>query len=217
MTILMNQIDAETLINEELPLKTRSFIAPAIWRAYNMVRELYIEKDWLDWRVGHDILRELRRVAVEFEIKKLVDSGRLPLTYNITPNAISNCRHLELFTNRCIITISQVVSQHSVPRDAIFRSNHSLSNQLEFDFYGEGSNIIKDTPYYILITHGYKRDIPDFITIGVPEPRIKGWMAYIDLLKEPNQVDLSNVELINDDEVKLEFKEHIQGVLRNGT
>ncbi|MDO7787875.1 hypothetical protein [Desulforamulus aquiferis] len=207
---------ARTLLEQEMPIQIRSQLVPVIKRAYSLVEQLYQQQELLNWEVGYDLLRDLRRVAVDFELKRLIDTGKFPLAYRIAPNARKNCSHLELITNQCVITISQVVSEYAIPRFAIFRNNLSL-NQLSFDF-DNANSYTRDAPYYMLLTHGYKGSVPDFIGLGVPQPMIKGWLAYINLLNEPHLVDLTQEDIVTE-EIQLSFKEHVtsQGVLKIGS
>ena len=211
--------DARTFLNDELPVPIRPLFVAAVSRAYAIVADHFNEFDFLNWPVGRDHLRFLRRVAVEYQIKHLIDKNQLPLRYRIAPNAIDNCRHLEIITGRSIVTISQVVSPGSVPRRADYRNNLSLCNQISFDFQedcGEDAVFVLDRPYYILLTHGYMRREPDFICLGIPEPSVKGWITQINLLREPHQVALPEIEP-ETEEMLVQLKENVREVLQHGT
>lgn len=213
----MRILHAQTLLDQEMPIQVRSQLVPAIKRAYSLVNQLYQQHELLNWEVGHNLLRYLRGLAVEFEIKRLIDGGKLPLAYRVAPNARKNYSHLELLTNQCVITISQVISEYGIPRFAVFRNNHSL-NQLAFDF-DNTSSYTKEAPYYMLLTHGYKSDMPDFIGLGVPQPLMAGWLAYTNLMNELHLVELPQEDNMITEEIQLSFKEHVsrQGVLKIGS
>lgn len=208
--MLLNNRDALALLNEEFPPVIRSLFVPAIRRAYAESYELTIREDWLNWTVGHGLRGYLRPIAVEFEFKKLVDNGLLPFSYTIVPNKRDNCRHLELRTPRCVVTFSQVQSRQALPRPAAFRSNHSLSNQLHFEF-GPLEATVKDSPFYVLLTHGYGQKDPEFVCLGLPEPDVERWIVAFDLLHEPCLTELpqTDVETVSDNERLVQFKEHV--------
>lgn len=208
----MEQIKAKTLINEELPIQVRSLLVSAIKEAYILAEAHFQGNEFLNWLVGKDLLPYLRRVAVEYLIKRLLDNKRLPFQYEIRYNSIRNCRHLEMLTNRSVITISQVPTQISLPRNAEFRNNYRLMNQTTLDFGPKYSLNFTDGPFYILLTHGYARKEPDFICLGVPKPpEEKGWIERINLLKEPHQVQITPSEVITRENM-LGFVNHIKEV-----
>jgi hypothetical protein len=211
----LKKLDPKTLIEEELPISVRSVFVPAIKTAYAMVANHISEFDWLNWRVGRDLHRLMQRVAVEYMIKKAIESRHdLPIKCYISPNSIDSCYHLELRTMRSIITISQVATPGAVPRKAIFRSNNSLYNgpRLIFPGINDDDDFKDDGPYYIILTHGYYRPFPEHICLGVPEVNVKRWMYQTDnLLKQPYKVDLPAVERITE-ETLLEFKDHVKEV-----
>ncbi|NHM28033.1 hypothetical protein G7K71_13810 [Desulfofundulus sp. TPOSR] len=212
--MLFEQVDVKTLLEKDLPQSVRSHFVPAVKRAYDLVAKLYEQHQFLSWPVGYEHRRELRRIAVEYELMKLVDSGQIPLEYQIGYNAIRNCRHLELLTKQFIITVSQVQYPRSFPRPAIFR-NRLLSGQLAWDFFGESEKLITGR-FYIILTHGYEKHYPEFICLGVPDPDQKGrWITQIDLLKETPTVELPEEEIITEGTL-LKFKEFVKEAVGNG-
>jgi hypothetical protein len=209
----MNQLDASALLNEDFSAPVRSLFVPAIKRAYVLVDEHANSWDMLKWPVGRDIVGYLRRVAVEFEVKKLIDGNLLKLEYRIAKNAADNCHHLELLSKHSVMTFSQVTTPTAFPRPAIFRNNYSISNQLCWDF--NDWSTVKNGPFYVILTHGYGGRVPDFVTLGVPEAHIRGWIVRINLLKEPYQLLESDVEVIKEDTL-IELKEFVEKVVRRG-
>lgn len=209
---------AKEVLNSELPLSTRAHFVPTIKRAYSMVNAIINQNEFLNWKVGKDIMPLLRRVAVEFEFKKLIDSNKFPITYKIAPNAIENCRHLELLTKKSIVTISQVRDEKRVPRKAIYRNNLSLHNQMGlFEFPGDEPKE-PDDPYYIILTYGgYSKNDPEFIKLGIPSPLVREWIYQIDLLVEP-YIMLTPEENIITEESLVALKKEVQekGVLQDG-
>ena len=208
------QVDLRSLIEEDLPVSVRAHFVPAVKRAYDLVAKLYEQNPFLKWQIGIDHRRELRRIAVEYELKKLIDTGRVPLKYCISPNAINNCRHLEFTTNQFIITASQVQHKRSIPRPAIFR-NRLLSDQLSWDFT-DGNVDLAEERYYLILTHGYENSFPEFVCLGAPDPAMKGrWISpHINLLKEPMVVNNLDEEVITEDTL-VRFKEHVKEAVSN--
>lgn len=214
----MQYINGREFLEKEFPIKERSQLVPAVKRAYSLINELVQQNDFLNWKVGSDILPYLRNAAVEFEFKRLIDKKLLNLKYRIAMNTRRNCHHIEVITNQCIMTISQVPSKTSIPRKAIFRSNLSFSNQLSLlsipGFYPEK----EEDKYYVILTHGCEDSqnskTPEFVTLGLPYPNVLRWAETIDLIAEPHIVDTAE-EVIDTEGLVLEFKEHIekQGVL----
>lgn len=214
----MELINVKELINNDFPVSIRSQFVPTITKAYIMADTLLNDIKWLDWPVGYDLKRYLRRVAVEFELVNLFNSKELPIRHRIASNSIDNCNHIELITDNFIGTINQVASAKSIPRSSIFRNHLSLSNQGCFDF--ENNSILyqcKEGPYFIILTHGYYGDKPDFVCLGVPEPHLNGWVERINLLKEPYLVELPETEYVSEGDL-IKFKEHIlKGVPKGET
>lgn len=205
--------DAIQLIDEEFPRSIRSHFVPTIKRAYELVEELKRDNDILNWPIGEDIIPYLRKVATEFEFMRRIKTGQLPLNYRIKKNVKMNCHHLEIVSNRSILTINQVRKAKHVPRKAEFRTNLSLSNQLLFDFAKDDYRII-DSPYYIILTHGYAGRLPEFVYLGVPQANVRQWIGRIDLLREPYQLDAPDGPK-EQERIKLEFKEHVLEVIKN--
>ena len=177
----MDQLTAKRLLNREFPVSIRSLMAPAVTRAYLAVEHTVDTVDYLKGsQRGNEMRRYLRNVAVEFELKDLAHSKKIPFKCVETKNAAKNCHHLELHSNHFILTISQVPLISDLPREAVFRNNHSLSNC--FSLFPECSTPAISEKHYIVLTHGYHGIQPDFVAIGVPEPYITAWAAQVVLL-----------------------------------
>jgi hypothetical protein len=210
-------IDGKKFLRSEYPTKTRNQFVPAIRRAYALVKEIQQQNDFLNWKVGFDFIPHLRNVAVEFEFKRLIDKGVLDLGYRIATNHSKNCHHIEIITDNCVMTVSHVQNKIAAPRKAIYRSNLSFNNQMSiFDLLGFENDTYDIGKNYSILTHGGldANKMPKYINLGLPNSEIKQWFELIDLTIEP-QVLVIPEEVITEDEIVLEFKEHIerQGVL----
>ncbi len=213
---MKTNINAQNLINKEYPIRLRSKFVPMVRRAYSAIDQLITENEVLNWSVADNLVGNLINTAVEFEFKRMIDKGDLKLEYNVSFNKRKNHKHIELISQNTISTISQVKNKYSVPRKAIFRNNLSCSNQLMFDIYDNSLNF-KESPKYILLTHGGKNGNVDFLNLGMPQPYNKGWIYCFDLFSEFEQISNEQYEAQNNEEEIVELKDNIRlEVLKGG-
>jgi hypothetical protein len=209
---MTNEI-AKQLIERNFPPSLRSKFSPLVRRAYENADLLFGQVDFLDWKVGGDLKRYLRRIAVEYGFKELAETDRYDFEFAIKPNTINNCRHIELITKECVLTISQVTHLNALPRQADFRQNHAVSNQLLLDFPFEYNQLSDSNDrFYAVLTHGYLRRIPDFVSLGIPSTSMKEWHYKINLINEFMQFEHHTSEniKIDQEEVKVRLKEYIK-------
>ncbi len=217
-SIKVSSISPEELLNAEFPWAIRSRFVQPIFRAYRLADALLKDVPWLNWQLGKDVKGQLRRVAVDFEIKKLVEIEGLSskFSYKISPNVAENCHHIVLHGERSILTSNFVQSKNRSPRHALFRNNYGISNQYYWDF--DNGNLvacIDQTPYFLL-THGPAGNEPQFIMLGMPTPDLRAWISgsRINLLKEPYVVDTNSVEHIEEEELTA-LKDFLEDVRLN--
>jgi hypothetical protein len=208
-------LDPNEILESEYPIHVRSLFKPAIHRAYRMVNLLVQDTSWINWHVGRDLIGYLKRVAVDYEIKRLIDEKRLPdcYGYRIAPNVADNCYHLEVFGPNSILTISQVRRPTSVPRHALFRANHGVGNQTTLGLF-EDDYDITDKPFYFILTHGFGGEEPEFIVLGMPNPEVTQWIKVVNLFKEIHVVDTNEIERIEASDL-VALKQHLLGVQNN--
>lgn len=213
----MRFVNLEDILEEEFRPKMRTAFVSAISMAYEFTLKHYNNSDFLKWPVGRNIYKELRGIVTQYMMKKLVEEKGWSISYAVQPNAIDNCDHLEILTNRCVLTISQVDSKEGLPRKAVYRNDLSVTNQLSFDFYEEGVNdLSKVSRFYVLLTHGSLNDDskkPDFVRMGFPKPGVRRWECSIDLLSEPHLIDLPIVEDIGSSENLIDLRDYIKSRL----
>jgi len=182
----MSSKRALELIESEYPINIRSKFYPVIKNAYSAFWELVKREEMLFWKGGQNVYGDLINVAVEFFIKNLIDSDlyKYNYTYSIKENKRKNHYHLEIYTQsqKTKLTISQVDSPITRPRFATFR-NRELSNQLMIKEI-EDQIIIEEAPYNLLLTHGGNNYDLEFVMLGIPEDKPKGWIEQVDLSKE---------------------------------
>lgn len=213
---LTGAANARSVLETELSPSVRLQIVPVIMRAYSLTDTLFEDSDFLRWAVGKDLYRQVRRVVVEHELKRLVDTRELGFKAVIAPNAIDNCRHLELRGKRLVLTVSQTTSPRALPRKALYRNHHSWSNQQCLVFPGhndEDANVDEDRRLYAILTHGYLNKQPEHIAIGVPEPLVKGWIVRLNLLAGPLPVARPEGMGTLEEEQLVSLKDHVKKVV----
>ncbi|UFJ40103.1 hypothetical protein LOK74_19005 [Brevibacillus humidisoli] len=215
MKVVVPEI-AEDFINQQIPLKVRASIVPIIRSSYSLAYQAVHNSDFLNWEIGHAHVGYLKPIAIQFMFKKAIDEGKLNLQYRLSYNKNKTARHLELLTNRAIITISQTRSPNRIARPAFFRKKYQELNlnQLFIDYFGEVNqyNILQEKRY-LLLTHGYGNVEPDFIMLGIPGK--KEWIDRINLLKEKHLVQNNDIQIEDDanmEERLVSFKRFVQGV-----
>jgi hypothetical protein len=211
----MDKYDASTILDQGFPIEVRSHFVPTLGRAYRLLEECRLQNSFLRWVIGREIIPILRFVAVEYCFKALLDIGVLPLTYNVAPNVSDNYHHIEIVSvdRRCILTVHQVASPGAVPRWARYRNNNSLANyQCWLPTMGENLDTDATGPFYAVLTHGGAEESPGFVRLGMPAPRMGGWIHRpLDLLREPHRVAAAEhaVEQVTPEEIELAVREYV--------
>lgn len=205
-------VQARKFIEREVPRKYRSRIPALISDAYALAEQLTHDVDIFNWKLGHNHVGYLKRIAVEYMLKKAIDEGKLPFMYKINSNKNKSSWHLEIETDNAIITTSQVQSKRAIARPAYFRDKLQEANQLSFTF-GSNTVDIKNEPYHLLLTHGYNSKTPSFINLGFPNQY--GWVDYINLLTEPILVENHSKQENDTKELLVDFKEFTKEVTNN--
>jgi len=207
----MSFVNLQDVLKKELKPNLRSQIVPAIQMAYALAHEHIEQFDFLKWEVGQNIHKEFRGILVQYYFKYLIDNFKLNLNYEVAPNVRGNCHHIKLLTNKLAITISQVEQPHALPRQCMFRTMYSASNQLRLDFFDEDINNLDKIPnFYLLLTHGSKSNKPEFINIGFPSPGVRRWEYVVDLLAEPYQTEIPlNIPKYDVEEIVPKLKDFI--------
>lgn len=209
-------IDAQELLKAQFPVKTRSHFIPALKRAYGLVEACQKDNKWLNWIVGKDGLGILRKIAAEYEIIDTIERLALPIRYETLPNSSNNAYHVELVTELCRVTINQVDSKLALPRPAVFRTFLVPSNQLRL-FDDDPAFNDEDKPIYVILAHKSSyRGLLHSAILGIPEPNLRGWATTLDLMHEPHQIYEVPTEIIKGKEKLVDFKEHVEEVLKYG-
>lgn len=210
-----SQEDPKKLLESEYPIEIRKKIRPAVNHAYKMVNILSEDEEWISWVGAKDLLVHLRIFAVQFKITELIDDGELPsrFHYKIARNVADNCSHVEIVSDRSVMTISHVSGEKQIPRRAEFRANKGISNQMVLDLGLEEFTRRTTDRFYVLLTHGGS-DNPEFVNIGIPDAFVQTWVHRINLLKEPHLLPVTDSEKIQDPRELMNFKSKVEGALK---
>lgn len=207
---------AQILLEEEYPIYKRSVIVPCIEEANQIVAEILNLFPFLTRTSAKQTVGMIRKDAIEHVIQRVYKESNLGIKCEFRPNYSGSSEHLELITNRLVMTINQAPSIKAFPREAIFRNILCAGNDdvLFADYLKEGITEMS----YGMIVYGFSLGRLSFVRIGIPQYDWSGWMAEIDLLKEPRNINLietAPVEIISD-ESRLEIKARIiKEVLKN--
>lgn len=213
---MSNHEDPKKLLNSEYPLQIRKYILPATIEAYDMVKLAAEDKEWISWIGSKDLMVHLRIYAVQYQISKLVDNGVFPnkFRYKIARNAADNCNHLEIYTDRSVMTISHVKYEKKIPPRAEFRLNKGISNQIALDLGFEEFYRSATDPFYVLLTHGGDEDGLKFVNLGIPDAYVQKWAWRINLFNEPYSLPQIDSEKIQDTKELMNFKTKIEGAIK---
>ena len=213
---MLYQEDPKKLLNSEYPLQIRQQFLPATIEAYNMVKTVAEDKEWISWIGSKDLLVHMRIYAVQFQISKLVDNGALSdkFRYKIARNVADNCNHLEISSDRSVMTISHVMYEKKVPPRAEFRLNKGISNQIALDLGFEEFSRRATDPFYVLLTHGGDEESLKFVNIGIPDAYVQKWAYRKNLFNEPYTLPQIDSEKIQDTKELMNFKTKIEGAIK---
>ncbi|MHB8280004.1 MAG: hypothetical protein ACYDIA_20490 [Candidatus Humimicrobiaceae bacterium] len=206
----MKNLDGESFLEKEFPKSLRSKFIPIFKNAYDATNQFVESEEMFNWEEQKNIKPHIRRMAVEFQLKKMIETGNLNIAYGIKENSANNFTYMELYTENSISTICQVKGANQYPRDSLFRNNLSLSNQLRFNFLEPEFNN-ETNKKYLILTHGGDLT-PEFINIGIPSSENNRFIYKINLLEEIYAIDNG---MIYKEENIVELRDHLQKVAIN--
>ncbi len=172
--------------------------------AYDMASFAAETTDFLGGNLKNQILPYLRNWAVEEELFRRSDAGVLPFHAKYVLNSRRNHKHLELEYNGFVITVSQTHNASDLPRECIFRNEHSLDGQLAISDFDVEDN--EKAQIYAILTHGYASRHPSHILCGIPSTNLRSWDQLINLYKIASNISIVDPSPI-DDEIKLNYRE----------
>lgn len=130
-------------------------IFPTVFRtAYAAAEDLAKSDPILQVESAKDNKGRLISWAVDFGLKRAIDSGLLPFTYAWKSFAKPTGRYLELRLSHSTASVSQVENPKFQPRSVVFRENARLRSPGLFPEIDK-AEAITGTPHF-LIVHGYQ-------------------------------------------------------------
>ncbi|WP_125116507.1 hypothetical protein [Agathobaculum sp. Marseille-P7918] len=180
---MLQIVNHEKIITNAFPMDVMRQMSAGINLAYSCADQLVDGNEILNWTVGREFLGYFRNIAVEFQLKRLIETTNCGLSYRLAPNRAHNYQHVEILSQDCVMTISQVHSKYAYPREAKYRNALASNNQIIFNEFQENDDDVIN--HYLILTHGTMRNElwqePDFIGIGYPTAECNGWNAFLDL------------------------------------
>lgn len=208
-------LDAKKYIRSEINPSNRRKIVNLVEKAYKLVDEALKDVSFLNWSLGKKHEGYLDNIAVQFMLYEAAKLGELDLIPEIHPNVKKSSYHVELKTDKVVITVNRSKDKYSTARKAIYRSILRQENQCYFVLDEDDFGNIKEEPGYLELTHNHIDRKLDFVVLGVPDGRGK-WYSSINLLTEPHLVTKSPEENIIEEQQLVKFKQLAQGVHNNG-
>ena len=164
-------MNADELIESEIPLQTRIILPKIFQRAYQAADQLVSENKILQCpsaQVGH-----LRTWASDYALAQAIESGELPVEdYSWEWYVKPTGQYLQIYTKKAVLTVNQLQDVSKRPRDAKFRENASYNNQpYLFPELEPPKKAVGKA--HLIIAHGYHALA--FIHIGMPSPDDAGF------------------------------------------
>lgn len=185
MSSVINTNKAKNLIENDFPIEVRCKLAASIKQAYEYLEDLKNDLEILQIASSKNHFSRIRNLVVDLILKKDIDNGIISFDYEFMNNEANNHKHIEVKSDNFIMTVSQVNNKNQLPRDAKFRNNLGLCNQMQFNFNNRFLHDLSPVnTYYILLTHGSNSMDPEFINLGVPDVVNKKWIKRFDILDE---------------------------------
>jgi len=206
----MEPISPRQFLDDQFPPKFWHLIPSTLRTAYAHAEHLISNESILQIESAQDNRGRIISYAVDFGFVRLIETGALPFDCTWDYFARPTGRYLAIRASHSVITVSQMSDPTKQPRNAIFRENRRLNNQLLLDLPELNEESITGLPH-ILITHGHQS--LDFAHLCVPDPEhTKGYKFRTpNLLNTPHVVcsdvppledtdtDFSNLNLLKED------------------
>jgi len=171
-------VDPEDFVKDQLPMGRWPVIATVLQSAYSAARDLAKDHPILQVESAADNHGRLVAWAVDFGLRRAVESGAIDCDYRWRSFAHPTGRYLELRFSHSTASVSQVAFPTKQPRNVVFRENARLKNQPTFDLpeFRDDQKVL-GMPHFLLV-HGHQE--LNFAHFGVPSarsPRDWSWLS----------------------------------------
>lgn len=207
----LSMADSGDFFRDQLPTSSWPIIPTVLRTAYAAARELAESNPILQVESARDNHGRVVSWAVDFGLKRAVDSGSLPCECRWREFAKPTGRYLEMRFSHSTASVSQVEDPKRQPRNVVFRENKRLQAPSLFPEFEE-SEPLTGAPHFILV-HGYQN--LSFAHFGAPSSVSKREWTWLsrNLMNIPHEIasDLPGAEDtdVNLDELNL-LKEDIE-------
>lgn len=201
----------EDFLKDQLPLRYWTVIPTALRTAYAAVDAMIADHPLLQVESSLDNKGRYVSYAVDFHLKRAIDTGALPCDYRWQDFAKPTGRYLELRFSHSTASVSQVADPDRQPRNVVFRENARLNSQGVFDLPEfKDDKRITGLPRFLLV-HGHQA--LNFAHWGLPSATSRTKYTWLsrNLMKLPHElqsdvpaaentdVDLDEMNLLKED------------------
>ena len=173
----------------------------SVKEAYRFLDDLVEREKILQHNEMKQTLGHLRHGLIDVAIKKVLQSSNIP--HEIADKTSSKYRnghtYLMIETKGAIITPAKVFKSGDVPKRAIYRSKGGLLNR-QYNLFEEPTDLNaqydENNPPFLLLTYGGLNHKLEFVTLGLPDAGLLGWVDQVNITNAPvlliNQEEVSN-------------------------
>ena len=173
----------------------------SVKEAYRFLGDLVEREKILQHNEMKQTLGHLRHGLIDVAIKKVLQSSNIP--HEIADKTSSKYRnghtYLMIETKGAIITPAKVFKSGDVPKRAIYRSKGGLLNR-QYNLFEEPTDLNaqydENNPPFLLLTYGGLNHKLEFVTLGLPDAGLLGWVDQVNITNAPvlliNQEEVSN-------------------------
>lgn len=165
-------------MDSQIPQRVRRILPFAFRTAYRAVDDLYKSEPLFSSITAQIGRGHVVAWAVDLQFERLMISGDLPFGYCWADFKKPTGKYLLIHLGGATLSISQLRQACDVPRDAHFRNDKNLSDQLCFDLSLINGCGVVDTPLmpHLILSHGYYKGGLSFVQIGLLDSSGRKWV-----------------------------------------
>ena len=190
----------------------------SVKEAYRFLDDLVEREKILKHKDMKKTLGHLRHGLIDVALKQVLQSSSIP--HEIADESSSKYRnghtYLMIETKGAIITPAKVFKSRDVPKKAIYRSKGGLLNK-QYNLFEEPADINaqydESNPPFLLLTYGGLNHKLEFVTLGLPNVGVLGWIDQVNITNAP--VLLINQEEVSND-LQLTFTSEAEKIIMRG-